>query len=60
MKQQGEERVRGFNGSLTHEHMMSMKEMTTGSMFVNREEERARGVDLLFLPSHLYTVDCVR
>ncbi len=24
------------------------------------ERERERGVDLLFLPSHLHTVDCVR
>jgi hypothetical protein len=25
-----------------------------------RERERERGVDILFLPSHLHTVDCVR
>ncbi len=25
-----------------------------------RERERERGVDLLFLPSHLHTMDCVR
>ncbi len=25
-----------------------------------RERERERGVDLLFLPSHLHTADCVR
>ncbi len=42
MKQHREERVRSFNGSLTHEHMMSMKEMKTVAMFVNREEERER------------------
>jgi hypothetical protein len=27
---------------------------------VCEERERERGVDLLFLPSHLQTVDCVR
>ncbi len=40
MNQQREERVRSFNGFLTQEHMMSMKEMKTLSMFVKKERER--------------------
>jgi hypothetical protein len=31
-----------------------------GLNYVCKERERERGVDLLFLPSHLHPVDCVR
>jgi hypothetical protein len=53
MKQQREERVRSFNGFLTQDHMMSMKEI--GQRFVKRkkererERERERGVDTISL-----------
>ncbi len=56
-------RVRSCKGFLTQDHMMSMKEMKATWGFAKweeREEERERGVDWLFLPSHLHTVDCVR
>jgi hypothetical protein len=50
MKQQRMERVRSFNGSLTHEHMMSMERIKSLKMFVEtREREREVLTDSFFL-----------